>query len=59
MKRTPLLEGTIDWKILMEQTDADLTRPDVEYEFSNGRKFYEQRPGGSPYDPAHTHPHAP
>lgn len=50
MRRVPLL-GVIDWKALMEQTDAELNRPDIEYEFSNGRKFREQIPGGNLYAP--------
>jgi len=50
MKRTPIL-GNIDWRTLMEQVDKDLRKPDVEYEFSNGRKFVEQIPGGSLYAP--------
>lgn len=50
MKRTPIL-GTIDWKALMEQTDPDLRKPDIEYQFSNGRTFKEKTPGGTLYDP--------
>lgn len=50
MKRTPII-GEIDWKSLMEQTDPDLRKKDVEYEFSNGRKFYELIPGGNLYEP--------
>lgn len=50
MKRAPI-HGEIDWKVLMQQTDSDLSRPDAEYEFSNGRRFIERRPGGSLYDP--------
>ena len=50
MKRVPIY-GDVDWKVLMEQTDKDLRKPAVEYEFSNGRKFVEQIPGGGLYTP--------
>lgn len=52
MKRTPLLEGEINWSTLMQMTDAGLnTKTEVEYRFSNGRQFRETREGGVLYDP--------
>lgn len=50
MRRTPLL-GTVEWKALMESIDPDIKKPDIEYEFSNGRKSREQIPGGNLYAP--------
>ena len=49
--RTPILPGEIDWRALMEQTDPDLHKRDIEYQFSNGRVFYEPIPGGNLYAP--------